>query len=94
MSVAQQILYMYSMQFASGNVHYIFMSVHMPFPKCFHFFFTETVEFPSDSGFIKVNVDQSGFYRVNYDLGNWYDIIAHLQSNPQSKVLTVCIVAV
>ena len=50
-------------------------------------------EFPSDKGFIKVNVEQSGFYRVNYDDPNWYDIIAHLQSNPDSKVLpnNVCI---
>jgi aminopeptidase N len=48
----------------------------------------ETVAFPSDLGFIKVNVNQSGFYRVNYDLRNWYNIIAHLQSNPDSEVLT------
>lgn len=45
-----------------------------------------TVHFPVNSGFIKVNVNQTGFYRVNYDLSNWYDIIAHLRSNPNSEV--------
>lgn len=45
-----------------------------------------TVSFPANSGFIKVNVNQTGFYRVNYDLSNWYDIIAHLRSNPNSEV--------
>ena len=44
------------------------------------------MDFPSDKGFIKVNVEQSGFYRVNYDLSNWHDIISHLHSNPKSEV--------
>ena len=50
---------------------------------------TETVDFPSDKGFIKVNVGQTGFYRVNYDLSNWLNLIAHLHDNPQSQVHVV-----
>ena len=67
--------------------------IHVHNVLCYLVFilFTETVAFPSDLGFIKVNVNQSGFYRVNYDLRNWYNIIAHLQSNPDSEVHTSCV---
>lgn len=47
---------------------------------------SESVSWPKNRGWIKVNVNQTGFYRVNYELANWWRLTEHLKQSPNSEV--------